>query len=239
MFLWGAVLYLDTSNPPDGAHTIYVLGRQWMWKVQHPLGAREINELHVPVGRPIKLFITSEDVIHSFFLPSFRIKMDALPGRYTTTWFQANRTGRFHIFCAEYCGSYHAGMIGRVVVMEPAEYADWLSQNNTGRIPLAAGGEELFRRLDCTSCHQAGPLPGGRVRAPNLQGLLGRRVVLTNGRTVTADENYLRESVLNPQAMVVAGYAPIMPSYRGKISEEELVQLIAYIKTLGTQERAP
>jgi cytochrome c oxidase subunit 2 len=229
MFSWGASLYFQNSRAPDGAIEIYVVAKQWMWKLQHPEGLREINELHVPVGRPVRLIMTSQDVIHSFYIPAFRIKNDVLPNRYTTAWFEATKTGRYHLFCAEYCGTQHSGMGGTVVVMEPAEYEQWLSGGPVGE-SLAVAGERLFRRLGCTNCHS--PETTGRTRGPLLVGLFGKPVPLTDGRIVTADEAYVRESILNPRAKVVAGYPPDMPTFQGQVTEENLVELIAYIKSL-------
>ena len=227
LFVWGASVYFAIARPPANAAELYVVGKQWMWKIQHPEGNREINELHVPVGRPIKLTLTSEDVIHSFFLPEFRIKTDVLPGRYSTLWFQADRTGSYHLFCTQYCGAEHSRMIGRVVVMEPHEYQAWLSGEKHGR-PSAASGEALFVSRACNTCHRQDTA----ARAPILAGLIGRRVTLQGGRSVVADEGYIRESILEPQAKIVAGYQPIMPTYKGQLSEEELLQLIDYVKTL-------
>ena len=233
LFLWSARVYLFEQQAPSSAMEIYVVGKQWMWKVQHPQGRREINELHVPRGRPVKLWMTSEDVIHSLYIPAFRIKMDVLPGRYTTQWFEATRPGRYHLLCAEYCGTNHAGMGGFVEVMEPAEYERWL---RSGTAPgatfatLAEGGQELYTKLGCASCH--GGNGEGGPRGPSLHNLLGREVRTTSGSVVVADENYLRESVLDPQARVVAGYPPLMPSYKGQLREDDLVRLLSFIKTL-------
>jgi cytochrome c oxidase subunit 2 len=227
MFVWSASIYIKLQRPPDNAIQVFVVGKQWMWKLQHIEGQREINELHVPTGRPVKLTMTSEDVIHSFYVPAFRIKQDVLPGRYTTTWFEAIKPGTYHLFCTEYCGTQHSGMIGSVIVMEPAEFATWLSGG--AKQSLASAGETLFQQLGCTSCH----LDQGTGRGPVLTGLLGRQVQLTNGTTIVADETYVRESILNPQAKIVAGYQPIMPTFKGLVSEEQLLQLIAYIKAKG------
>jgi cytochrome c oxidase subunit 2 len=228
MFVWGASLYFTVFSPPPDALEIFVVGKQWMWEVQHPEGRREINELHVPIGYPVKLTITSQDVIHSFYIPAFRIKMDAVPGRYTSTWFQASKTGTFHLFCAEYCGAAHAGMGGWVVVMKPSEYEQWL-RTGAPEEPLAAAGERLFQRLGCSGCHS----PNSVVRAPLLDGIYGKPVPLQSGHVVLADESYIRDSILLPQKDIVAGYAPVMPSFQGRISEEELMQIIAYIRSLG------
>ncbi len=236
IFGWGANLYFDLRRPPTDTLDIYVLGKQWMWTLQHPQGKREINELHVPVGRPVKLTMTSEDVIHSFFIPAFRIKMDVLPGRYTTVWFEATTPGEYHLFCTEYCGTKHSEMIGRVVVMEPVQYQQWLSGSG-GAVagmngePLEAKGAQLFADLRCTTCHDGAV--SGVVLGPSLAGLYGKPVPLQTGETVIADEDYIRESILNPHAKIVAGYQPLMPTYQGQVSEEGLLQLIAYIRSLG------
>jgi cytochrome c oxidase subunit 2 len=227
MFVWSAAIYVKLERPPDDAIQVFVVGKQWMWKLQHIEGQREINELHVPLGRPVKLTMTSEDVIHSFYVPAFRIKQDVLPGRYTTTWFQATKPGTYHLFCTEYCGTQHSGMIGSVIVMEPAEFATWLSGGV--KQSLASAGETLFQQLGCSTCH----LDQGTGRGPALTGLLGKQVQLNNGTTLVADETYVRESILNPQAKIVAGYQPLMPTFKGLVSEEQLVQLIAFIKAKG------
>jgi cytochrome c oxidase subunit II len=236
MFFWGAFLYLDMFRPPPNALDMYVVGKQWMWKVQHPQGPREINELHVPLGQAVRLILSSDDVIHSFFVPAFRTKMDAVPGRYTSLWFRATRQGVYHLFCAEYCGTEHARMVGRVVVMKPSDYEAWLGRRGTGRPPMAAGGETLFRNLGCATCHPAGAAAGPGLRGPSLAGLFGKGVLLQSGRTVRADENYIRESILVPGRQVVAGFQSIMPSYEGQIKEDDLAQLVAYIKSLGKPE---
>ena len=227
MFAWSASIFVKLQRPPDNAIQVFVVGKQWMWKLQHIEGQREINELHVPVGRPVKLTMTSEDVIHSFYVPAFRIKQDVLPGRYTTTWFEATTPGTYHLFCTEYCGTQHSGMIGSVIVMEPAEFATWLSGGV--KQSLASAGENLFQQLGCVSCHSGDPT----ARGPSLAGLFGKQVQLNNGTTVVADETYVRESILAPQAKIVAGYQPIMPTFKGLVSEEQLLQLIAYIKEKG------
>jgi len=231
IFAWGAKLYFDASEPPSNSLEVYVVGKQWMWKIQHIGGQREINELHVPVGRDIKLTMTTEDVIHSFFIPAFRIKADAVPGRFSTTWFRATKAGQYHLFCAEYCGTNHSGMIGWVYVMEPSEYEAWLSGGPTEG-SLASNGQKLFQQLGCSTCH----LATGQGRGPRLIGIYGKPVTLNDGTTVTADDNYIRESILDPKAKVVAGFQPIMPTFRGIISEEQLLQLTAYIKSLGSEE---
>src|SRR5262245_13083663 len=228
IFLWGASLYFTTMRPPNNALEIYIVGKQWMWYFQHPEGTREINELHVPIDRPVKLIMTSQDVIHSFYVPAFRIKMDVVPGRYTTVWFEATKTGEYHLFCSEYCGTAHAGMGGSVHVLKLPQYEQWLGGGGE-REPMAMAGERLFEQLGCGSCHRADA--GGR--GPVLGGLFGKPVQLATGERVIADEHYLRESILNPRAQIVAGYPPIMPPYEGQISEEGLLQIIAYIKALG------
>jgi cytochrome c oxidase subunit 2 len=233
MFGWGASLYFKNSRAPEGAMTINVVGKQWMWKLQHPEGHREINELHVPVGRPVRLVMTSEDVIHSFFVPAFRTKMDVLPGRYTTAWFEATKTGQFHLFCAEYCGNEHSQMIGKVIVMEPVAYEEWLSGAASGESMAEVGGR-LFAELRCDSCHD----PEGGGRGPSLESVFGRTVALESGGSVVADEAYIRESILNPRAKVVAGFRPVMPTFQGQVTEEQLLQLLAYIKSLSPAEGA-
>ena len=232
MFVWGAIIYFDIYNPPNDALEISIVGRQWMWKAQHAEGQREINELHVPVGQAVKLTMTSEDVIHDVFLPAFRVKQDVLPGRYTTLWFQATKAGEYPLFCSQYCGTQHSGMVGRVVVLEPAEFEKWLSGGATGLSMIDQGGS-LFKRFGCETCHGA----GGTSQGPPLAGLFGKTVKLQGGTTVTADENYIRESILDPRAKIVAGYQPIMPTFKGLVSEEGLLQLIAYIKSLEGAER--
>jgi cytochrome c oxidase subunit II len=228
MFGWGAKLYFNQYKAPANAIEVYVVGKQWMWKLQHATGQREINELHVPVGRKIKLIMTSEDVIHDFFVPAFRTKADVVPGRYTTLWFEATKPGKYHLFCAEYCGMNHSGMTGSVYVMEPREFDNWLS-GNTGTSTPAAAGQQLFQTLGCASCHGAN---GEGGRGPTLAGLVGRDTPLENGQTQRADEAYIRESILNPQAKIVAGFQPIMPTFQGQVSEDQLVQLVAFIKSL-------
>jgi cytochrome c oxidase subunit 2 len=230
IFVWGASVFFAMSHPPDETINIYVVGKQWMWKFQHLDGTREIDELHVPVGRAVKLIMTSEDVIHDVFVPAFRVKADVLPGRYTNIWFQATKPGRYHLFCAEYCGTRHSGMIGEVVVMEPSEYQTWLS----GGAPegsLASAGEKLFQDLACVTCHR----PDAQGRGPGLQGLFGKTVELQNGERVVADEDYIRESILRPSAKITAGFQPIMPTFQGLINEEQLLQLVEYVKSLHAQ----
>jgi cytochrome c oxidase subunit II len=231
MFVWGAKIFFNEYNPPAGAMDISVVGKQWMWKFQHPEGRREINELHVPRGRPIKLTMISEDVIHDLFVPSFRMKRDVLPGRYSTAWFQATKTGTYHLFCAQYCGTSHSKMGGWVFVMEPADYAQWLSGIGAGE-PLAVTGERLFQQLGCATCH----LPQGTGRGPSLVGAFGGQVKLASGETALVNEDYIREMILRPGVKVVAGYQPIMPTFKGIVSEEGVQQLIAYMKSLDKEE---
>lgn len=233
MFVWGANVYFEMSRPPDDAMNIYVVAKQWMWKVQHLEGQREINELHIPLGRAVKLTMTSEDVIHSFYVPAFRVKFDVLPGRFTTAWYKPIKPGKYHLFCAEYCGTLHSGMIGWVYVMEPAEYETWLA-GGAGGESLATSGQKLFEYLACSNCHRTDK-PG---RCPDLEGVFGQPVRLTTGQTVLADEAYIRESILNPSAKIVAGYQNIMPTFQGLVTEEELLQLIEYIKSLSKKPAA-
>ncbi len=233
MFVWGAQVFFHMTRPPKGAMEIYVVGKQWMWKAQHMDGAREINELHVPIGQPVKLIMGSEDVIHSFFIPDFRVKADVIPGRYNTMWFTATKPGRYHLFCTQYCGTKHSAMIGWVTAMEPSDYQAWLSGGPAGG-SMAENGAKLFQDLACATCH----LENGQGRAPSLKGVFGSTVTLQTGQTVTADDAYVRESVLNPQAKVVAGYQPIMPTFQGLVTEEQLLQLIAYVKSLGGPQGA-
>jgi cytochrome c oxidase subunit II len=227
IFVWGASVFFAMSRPPDETLNIYVVGKQWMWKFQHLDGQREINELHVPVGRPVKMIMTSEDVIHDFFVPAFRTKADVIPGRYTSVWFEPTKPGRYHLFCAEYCGTRHSGMIGQVVVMEPSEYQTWLS-GGTPEGSLASAGAKLFADLACNTCHR----PDAQGRGPVLEGLFGKTVTLHSGETVTVDEAYIRESILTPSAKIAAGFQPIMPTFQGLVTEEQLLELIEYVKSL-------
>jgi len=227
MFVWGADLFFRIARPPADSMEVFVVGKQWMWKVQHPEGVREINELHVPVNRNVKITLGSEDVLHDYYIPAFRVKMDAVPGKLTTMWFRATKPGTYQIFCAEYCGTQHSGMIGHVTVLEEHDYEAWLAGGrSTGT--AVENGERLFTDLACITCHKTDT----SGRGPVLAGVFGSQVRLMDGRTVVADENYLRESIVNPQAKVVLGYQPIMPTFQGTVSEENLMQLIAYIKTL-------
>jgi cytochrome c oxidase subunit II len=227
MFAWGTKLYFENYTPPRDALDIYVVGKQWMWKVQYPEGQREINELHVPTGRPIKLTLASEDVIHSFYIPAFRLKHDVVPGSYQTYWFEATEPGRYHLFCAEYCGTNHSRMIGWVTVMDPVSYQNWLAAGATNAT-MADLGEKLFEKYGCITCHVT------NHQGPALTNVFGHPVQLSDGRTALADEPFLRESILNPNAKVVRGYQPnVMPVYQGQIDEEGLLQLIVYIKSLA------
>jgi len=233
MFGWGASLYFKESVPPADAIPINVVGKQWMWKLQHIEGQREINELHIPAGRAVKLTMASEDVIHSFFVPAFRTKEDVVPGKYSVTWFEPTKPGKYHLFCAEYCGTNHSGMIGWVYVLKPEDYQSWLS----GGVPqesLAESGARRFQDLGCINCHKA----DSSGRCPTLVGLFGTMVPLTTGARVKADEAYVRESILQPQAKIVAGYGPIMPTFQGLVTEESLLELVEYVKSLGPKPAA-
>jgi cytochrome c oxidase subunit 2 len=231
---WGADIYLKLYNPPADALQIFIVGKQWMWKAQHPGGQREINALHVPAGQDVRLVMASQDVIHSFFIPALRIKQDVVPGRYETMWFRADKVGRYHLFCAEYCGTDHAHMGGWITVMNPREFADWL-QAQGGQQTLAAQGEQLFRRYGCSGCHE----PGGTVRAPNLHGVFGGPVPLSDGSVVIADERYVRDSILDPKGQVAAGYAPVMPPFGTALDESQVSQLEAFIRSLGAAKDQP
>ena len=233
MFVWGARLFFITFYPPSDALEINVVAKQWMWKAQHAEGRSEIDELHIPTGRPVKLIMTSQDVIHDFFVPAFRVKNDVLPGRYTTLWFEATKPGAYRLFCSQYCGTQHSGMIGHIIALEPAEFQTWLSGGATV-VSMATAGENLFQKLGCVSCHAQ----NDTGRGPSLVGLLGKTVRLQSGASVTADEDYIRESILNPQAKIVAGYQPIMPTFKGLISEDGIMQIIAYLKSLKREEGA-
>jgi cytochrome c oxidase subunit II len=233
MFLWGAALFMQRTIVPPNAQEIYVVGKQWMWKLQHPEGPREIDELHVPVGRPFRLVMTSEDVIHDFFIPAFRLKQDVLPNRFTSLWFEATKTGQFHLFCSQYCGTNHARMGGWVYVLEPSDYQRWLS-GAMGAEPMADSGAKLFTHFGCQSCHQS----HDTERGPTLVGLYGKSVQLAGGGTVTGDESYIEESILTPASKVTRGYTPVMPTFLGQIPPDDLVQLIAYIKSLNTPAMA-
>jgi cytochrome c oxidase subunit 2 len=228
LFAWGADVYWTIERPPSDAMEISVVGKQWMWKMEHPEGNREIDELHVPLGRNIKLTIASQDVIHSFFLPAFRIKQDAVPGRYSVLWFKADKLGTFHLFCSEYCGTHHSAMVGSLIVMPPAEYQKWLT-HGAPKSTMAQEGERLFRAYGCSGCHVQSTI----IRAPPLEGLYGRAVPLQSGQVVTADEGYIRDSILLPAKDIAAGYTNDMPSFQGHLSEDDLFKLIAYIKSIS------
>src|SRR5713226_6335644 len=231
MFGWGASIYVNMRRPPKEALEIYVIAKQWMWKLQQPDGRREINELHIPVNRDVRLVMASEDVIHDFFVPAFRVKTDVVPGRYNTMWFRPTKVGRYHFFCAQYCGTNHALMGGWVTVMEPPDYAAWLSGSSGAEADPVALGEKLFVEKACSTCH----LASGLGRAPSLNGLYGAKVLLADGSTVTADDAYIRESILQPKAKIVAGYQPLMPTFQGQLTEEQILNLTAYIKSLQSQ----
>jgi cytochrome c oxidase subunit 2 len=231
MFGWGAVVYVDFRHAPQDTLDVYVIGKQWMWKIQQPNGRREINELHVPVGSNIKLVMASEDVIHDFFVPAFRVKMDVVPGHYNTMWFRPTKSGRYQFFCSQYCGTNHAVMGGWVTVMEPSDYAAWLSGSTGENVDPVVAGEKLFAEKACSTCH----LSNGTGRAPSLNGVYGGTVRLADGTSVTADEAYIRESILDSNAKIVAGYQPLMPSFQGQLTEEQILSLTAYIKSLQSQ----
>jgi len=230
IFVWASIVFFHIVRAPDQTLEVYSTGKRWMWRFQHADGQREINQLHVPVGRPVRVIFTSEDVLHDLFIPAFRVKADAVPGRYSAIWFQATKPGEYHLFCAEYCGTRHSGMIGTVYVMEPADYQAWLSGGgglNAGGT-LQQQGEQLFTQLACVTCH----LADGTGRGPSLVGVYGSTVTLENGSTVTADETYLRESILTSQAKTVKGYQQLMPTFQGLVSEDGVAGLIQYIKSM-------
>ena len=232
IFVWGASIFFAMSRPPDDTLNVYVVGKQWMWKFQHLNGLREINELHVPIGRAVKLIMTSEDVIHDVFVPGFRVKADVIPGRYTQIWFEPTRTGRYHLFCAEYCGTRHSGMVGEVVVMEPDEFQVWLA-GGRAEGSLASSGAKLFADLACNTCHRS----EAQGRGPVLDGLFGRTVTLEGGGTAVVDEAYIREAIVSPGARVAQGFQPVMPTYQGVVTEDGLLQLIEYVKSLRGGDR--
>ncbi|RZI44021.1 cytochrome c oxidase subunit II [Herbaspirillum sp. HC18] len=234
IFAWAAYDYTQLYREPPDAMPVFVVAKQWMWKLEHANGRREIDELHVPLGQPVRLVMTSQDVIHSFFVPAFRIKQDVVPGRYTTIQFTPTEAGEFHLFCAEFCGTSHAGMTGRIVVLRPSEFAAWL-QAGDAQPGMAARGFELYRRYGCSGCHEA----QSSVHAPDLHGLFGRSVHLSDGRMLIADEAYIRDSVLLPKKDVVAGFEPIMPSFAGQIGEEDLMAIIEYIRSTGGRDARP
>jgi cytochrome c oxidase subunit 2 len=229
MFVWGSSVFFAQQRPPDETVNIYVVGKQWMWKIQHGTGQREINELHVPVGRDILLTLTTEDVIHDFGMPAFRTKVDVVPGRYTKVWFHATKPGKYHLFCQEYCGLNHSGMGGWIYVMEQKDFDSWLGGNASQGTPVEIGKDLFQNKLGCASCHAGGP---GQRGAP-LENIFGKPVKLVGGQTVTVDDNYIRNSILNPSSQVVEGYQPIMPTFKGQVTEEQLNGLVAYIKSLS------
>ena len=229
IFLGGALVFYNQYTPPKDAMDIYVVGKQWMWKLQHSTGQREINELHIPVGRNVKLTMTSEDVIHDFSVPAFRTKADVLPGRYTYLWFNATKPGKYHMFCQEYCGLNHSGMGGWVYVMEQRDFDNWLSGNASGQSPVEMGKDLFENKLGCASCHEGGP----SQRGAHLENIYNTDVKLVGGGTVKADDEYIRNSILNPSSQVVEGYQPIMPTFKGQVTEEQLMALVAYVKSLS------
>lgn len=229
IFLGGAVVFFHQFKIPEDTKEIYVVGKQWMWKVQHQTGQREINELHVPVGEKIKLTLTTEDVLHDFYVPAFRAKVDVVPGRYTTMWFEATKPGKYRLYCAEYCGLNHSGMGGWVYVMEKDDYADWLAGNVSDQTPVQMGEDLFTNKLGCASCHAG----GDNQRGAKLEGIYNKEVKLVGGKTVIADDDYIRNSILNPGGQIVEGYQPIMPTFKGQVTEEQLVSLVAYIKSLS------
>ena len=232
LFVWSSALYVRNGRPPASSTEIFVIGKQWMWHLQHPEGPREINELHVPVGVPIKLTMTSQDVIHDFYIPAFRVKKDVLPGRYSQIWFQPTETGTFHLFCAQYCGTNHSEMIGWVYVMSPEDYAAWLAGGEKTE-SMAQQGEQLFSQFGCSSCHAG----GDNSRGPSLAGLYGKPEKLQSGETRVVDETLIRQAILVPSSVPMSNYKQIMPTYQGQVDEEQVLQLIAYVKSLGSEER--
>ena len=232
MFVWGALIYFRVYTPPANAMNIYVVGKQWMWKAEHPGGQHEINSLHIPVGRAIQLTIISQDVFHSFSIPAFRVKREAIPGRYTTVWFEPTQTGTFHLFCTQYCGTNHSQMIGDIVVMTPDDYKSWLAGSTSGN-SMAQEGERLFASLQCNVCHNATP----QARGPNLYNLYGSRVMMSTGQTITADDAFIRDSILNPSSNIKQGFVNIMPTFNGHISEEGVMALVEYIKRMDSYYR--
>ena len=231
-FVWGAVLYFRIYNPPVNSMNIYIVGKQWMWKAEHPGGQHEINALHVPTGQNIQLTMISQDVFHSFSIPDFRIKREVIPGRYSTVWFNATTPGVYHIFCTQYCGTNHSQMIGEVTALSPDDYKKWTEESTSG-MSLAQNGERLFASMGCNACHSG----NAAARGPSLAGVFGSRLTLTNGSQVLVNEAYLRDAILNPSQHVTSGYAPIMPTYQGQISEDGLIDLVEYLKTLSTNYR--
>jgi cytochrome c oxidase subunit 2 len=232
VFVWGALLYFRIYNPPTNAMDIYIVGKQWMWKAEHPGGQHEINALHVPTGRPVQLTMISQDVFHSFSIPDFRVKREVIPGRYTTVWFNATTPGVYHLFCTQYCGTQHSGMIGEITALSPDDYKKW-TQESTSGMSLAQNGERLFASMGCNACHSG----NAAARGPNLAGVFGSHLQLVSGDSVLVNEAYLRDAILNPSQHITAGFAPIMPTYQGQISEEGLIDLVEYIKSLNSNYR--
>jgi cytochrome c oxidase subunit II len=231
-FVWGALLYFRIYDPPANAMNIYVVGKQWMWKAEHPGGQHEINALHVPTGQPVQLTMISQDVFHSFSIPDFRIKREVIPGRYSTVWFEATQPGTYHLFCTQYCGTQHSGMVGEVTVLSPDDYKKWLQQSNSG-MSLAQNGERLFASMGCNSCHSG----TAAARGPNLAGVYGAKLTLTDGSQILVNDAYLRDAILNPSQHVTAGFSPIMPTYQGQISEDGLIDLVEFIKNMQSNYR--
>jgi len=229
IFLGGAIVYYNQYRMPEDAMQVYVVGKQWMWKIQHETGQREINELHVPLGRKVKLTMTTEDVLHDFSIPAFRTKADVVPGRYTYLWFEATKPGKYHLYCAEYCGLNHSGMGGWVYVMEQRDFDNWLEGNVSGQTPVEQGRDLFENKLGCASCHAGGP----QQRGAKLEGIYGKEVKLVGGSSVTANDEYIKNSILNPGSQVVEGFQPIMPTFKGQVTEEQLLSLVAYIKSLS------
>jgi cytochrome c oxidase subunit 2 len=231
-FVWGALLYFRIYNPPTNAMNIYIVGKQWMWKAEHPGGQHEINALHVPIGRPVQLTMISQDVFHSFSIPDFRVKREVIPGRYSTVWFQATEAGTYHLFCTQYCGTAHSAMIGEITAMSPEDYTKWTQQSTSG-MSLAQNGERLYAAMGCNACHNG----SAAARGPSLAGVYGSKLQLANGSQVLVNDAYLRDAILNPSQHITAGYAPIMPTYQGQISEEGLIDLVEFIKNLDSNYR--
>lgn len=231
-FVWGALLYFRIYDPPTNAMNIYIVGKQWMWKAEHPGGQHEINALHIPINQPVQLTMISQDVFHSFSIPAFRVKREVIPGRYTTVWFQATKTGTFHLFCSQYCGTLHSSMIGEIVVMQPADFQAWIAGSTSGH-SLAQNGERLFESLGCNSCHSG----NANAHGPNLAQSYGSKIQMANGSTVVVDDAFLRDSILNPTMHQIQGFAPIMPTYQGQVSEDGLIDLVEYIRRLNSNYR--
>jgi cytochrome c oxidase subunit II len=231
-FVWGAILYFRIYDPPTNAMNIYIVGKQWMWKAEHPGGQHEINALHVPINRPVQLTMISQDVFHSFSIPAFRVKREVIPGRYSTVWFEATQVGTYHLFCTQYCGTNHSAMLGDIVAMTPDDYQAWTAGSTSGA-SLAQNGERLFASLGCNACHSGAP----SARGPNLAEVYGSKLQLRDGSSATVDDAFLRETILNPSEHITTGYAPIMPTYQGQVSEEGLIDLVEYIKNLNSNYR--